>query len=127
MYAYLDSISQSGKGTDAVAFTPAVQIQDIPAGDATRGGAVYAQACRLCHGTARSGAGKLVERAPILPDQTVAGHPSPTYSPTDRRLVFIEKTRHGAFLGYGGEMPPFSMEKLSDEQLRDLLAYFNLY
>ena len=127
MYAYLDSISQSGKGTEAVAFTVKVKVEDMPAGDATLGKAVYDQTCHLCHGAAHTGAGKLVQRASILPDQTVAGHPSPTYSATDRRLVFIEKTRHGAFLGYGGEMPPFSMDKLSDEQLGDLLAFFGLY
>ena len=43
------------------------------------------------------------------------------YSERLIRLVFIEKVRHGPFLGYGGTMPPFSMETLSDEGLADLL------
>ena len=35
--------------------------------------------------------------------------------------------RHGGFLGYGGEMPPFSVEKLSDAELADLIEYLGPY
>jgi len=35
--------------------------------------------------------------------------------------VFTEKIRHGLFLGYGGVMPPFSREVLSDQDVSDLL------
>jgi thiosulfate dehydrogenase len=40
--------------------------------------------------------------------------------------VFVEKTRHGGFLGYGGTMPPFSLNVLSDEDLADLLTFLRL-
>jgi thiosulfate dehydrogenase len=35
--------------------------------------------------------------------------------------VFIEKVRHGGFLGYGGDMPPYSLEVLPDATVSDLL------
>ena len=68
-----------------------------------------------------TGAGQLSASIPILPDDTLAAHPPPTYSPRLQRLVFIEKTRHGLFLGYGGDMPPFSLETLPDASLSDIL------
>ena len=125
LYAYLESLSPGGvdAATDAEPFTVPVSIGAVPAGDAGRGADVYAQACASCHGGAHSGTGRLVERAPTLPEQTLEEHPLGEYTEEERRLVFVEKVRHGAFLGYSGQMPPFSMEKLSDEQLGDLLTY----
>jgi thiosulfate dehydrogenase len=38
-----------------------------------------------------------------------------------QRLIFTEKIRHGLFLGYGGTMPPFSSQLLSDAEVSDLL------
>lgn len=35
--------------------------------------------------------------------------------------MFVQKVRHGGFLGYGGKMPPYSQEKLTDQDLGDLL------
>ena len=43
------------------------------------------------------------------------------------RKAFIEKIRHGGFLGYGGTMPPFSQAVLSDADLGALLAFLKLY
>jgi thiosulfate dehydrogenase len=43
-----------------------------------------------------------------------------------QRLIFIEKIRHGRFLGYGGEMPPFSSELLSDADVADVLEYLSI-
>ena len=47
---------------------------------------------------------------------------------TDRqayiRATVTEKTRHGSFLGYAGVMPPFASEVLSDDEMRDLTAFF---
>jgi thiosulfate dehydrogenase len=42
-------------------------------------------------------------------------------------LVFIEKVRHGGFLGYGGLMPPFSLEAMTDAELGALLSFLGLY
>ncbi len=69
---------------------------------------------------------RLLPNAPILPEETLANHPSPDYTDEDRRLVFVEKTRHGGFLGYGGQMPLFSAEVLSDVDMADLLAYLGV-
>jgi thiosulfate dehydrogenase len=41
-------------------------------------------------------------------------------------LVVIEKVRHGRFFNIGGDMPLFSQEALSDEDLGALLAYLEL-
>jgi len=128
LYAYLESLSPGGVGTptDAAPFTVPVKIVDVPVGDAGTGAGAYTAACRLCHGDAHTGEGRLVDRAPVLPEDSIADHPAPEYSDADRRLVFIEKVRHGAFLGYTGQMPPLSMETLSDEDLGHVLAYLGL-
>ncbi|HVJ14355.1 MAG TPA: hypothetical protein VM686_02900, partial [Polyangiaceae bacterium] len=82
-------------------------------------------ACRPCHGELGSGARRLSEVIPVLPDEAVAKHSS--YSVEEQRLVFVEKVRHGRFFGYGGFMPPFSLEALPDERLADLLSALELY
>jgi thiosulfate dehydrogenase len=127
VYAYLDSISQGTEGTEAVPFTVVLTIADLPVGDGKRGEGVFNSACSSCHGTAHAGAGALVERAPILPEQTLEDHPPEEYTPEEQRLVFVEKARHGAFLSYTGTMPPFSLEALPDKDMADLLTYLDLY
>jgi len=126
LYGYLDSLPSDAKDEEAFPFTVVVTIDQVPAGDAARGKTIYERACQSCHGAEKTGAGRSVPRAPVLPDATIAVHPSPAYTDADRRLVFIQKTRHGGFLGYGGQMPPFSTEVLSDQQMGDLLTFFGL-
>ncbi|HRI69698.1 MAG TPA: c-type cytochrome [Polyangium sp.] len=127
LYAYLESISASNVGTEAVDFSIVVSIADLPAGDSTRGKGLYDRACAYCHGPTHTGKGRLVERAPILPEQTLQQHPLGQYTADEQRLVFVEKVRHGGFITYSGEMPPFASEKLSDAELADILQYLNLY
>jgi thiosulfate dehydrogenase len=124
LYAFLESISQGNEGTAPVPFTVVVSIAELPEGDAARGEQIYRLGCAQCHGTKHTGAGRIVERAPILPDQTLLEHPLDRYTPDEQRLVFVEKARHGAFMAYTGTMPPFSLEVLPDE---DLLTYLDLY
>lgn len=124
LYAYLESL-EAGGDTTPQPFTIG-PVVDPGAGDAKNGAGVYEAACRLCHGAKSSGAGRLYANAPKLPDETLAAHPAPDYTDADRRLVFVEKTRHGGFLGYGGTMPPMSEEVLSDAELADLLAYLGV-
>jgi thiosulfate dehydrogenase len=126
MYAYLESLPSDASAEEPAPFTIIYEVKDPPHGDAARGGALYTRACKSCHGPAHTGEGRLVDRAPILPEQTVSEHPSPTYSDLDRRLVFVEKVRHGSFVGYGGQMPPFSEEALSDQDLGDILEHLGL-
>lgn len=126
IYAYLDSLPASAEDLAPVPFTVVSQIEDLPAGDASRGASIYDRACRSCHGAVHTGEGRLVARAPALPDRTLADHPLGEYTAEERRLVFIQKTRHGGFLGYGGQMPPFSREVLSDPDLSDLLSFLGV-
>jgi thiosulfate dehydrogenase len=127
LYAYLESLSTGSEGTDAQPFSVLVTITDLPAGDAKRGEASYTRACAYCHGPAHTGKGRLVTRSPILPEQTLEQHPLGAYTADEQRLVFVEKVRHGGFITYSGEMPPFSTEKLSDAELADILQYLDLY
>jgi thiosulfate dehydrogenase len=119
LYAFLASLPPSAP--DAQPFTFVREIGAAPAGDAARGEGLYAAACRFCHGEPHTGAGRNVELAVVVPEETLAEHgDDPTY---DVRTVFVEKVRHGRYLGFGGSMPPFSRERLSDQDVGDVLAY----
>ena len=100
-------------------------IEPLPRGNAAAGETLFIDACSYCHGVMHSGGGRLSDRVPILPEDTLAEHAG--YSLRAQRLVFIEKIRHGLFLGYGGDMPPFSRERLSDPQVSDLLEALGIF
>jgi len=127
LYAYLASLEPGN--SEPIPFTIVTTIDPLPRGDTPeaiadaerRGQDLYAQTCMTCHGTMHDGLGRLSTRVPILPEETLAEHPPPQYTPRVQRLVFTEKIRHGLFLGYGGVMPPFSSEVLSDAEVSDLL------
>ena len=108
---------------DAQPFTMVLRIDALPPGDAKRGEAVATKACARCHGDA-SGAGRLTPHIPSIITDFQNAHI--LYTPSDRRLIFTEKVRHGGFLGYGGSMPPYGREALSDQNLSDLLTYVGL-
>lgn len=127
MFAYLESISGEDADTTEQPFTVVRDIIDLQAGDSARGSKIFDHACAFCHGAPQTGKEKSVAKAASLPNETLAAHPPDKYSDLDRRLVFVEKTRHGGFLGYGGQMPPFSLEKLSNADMADLLAFLGLY
>jgi thiosulfate dehydrogenase len=126
MYAYLESLPSDGAAAEAVPYTPVYALSDAPPGDAGRGAGLYDRACASCHGPAHSGAGRLVDRAPVLPEQTLEEHPLGEYTELERRLVFVEKVRHGSFVGYGGQMPPFAAETLSDQDIGDLITFMGV-
>jgi thiosulfate dehydrogenase len=117
LYAYLSSLEPLQP--NPVPFTVVREIEPLPRGDRSSGERVFAQACLYCHGAPHTGAGRAAERVPVLPEDTLAAHAD--LSARVQRLVFIEKTRHGSFLGYGGDMPPFSREVLSDARVSDVL------
>lgn len=117
LYSYLLSLEPGI--TERVPFTVVRDIENLPRGSAERGLELYQAACGACHGAIAKGTGRGLGTAPILPQNTIADHPG--YSNRLIRLVFIEKVRHGPFLGYGGDMPPFSLEILSDADLSDIL------
>lgn len=107
-----------------IAFTVVPTAMDVPRGNVKQGADLYRAACASCHGAKSSGQGRLTPQAPALPDSTHAAHLEDTAATL--RLIFIEKTRHGGFLGYGGNMPPFSRERLSDEELGSILEYLDV-
>jgi thiosulfate dehydrogenase len=117
LYAFLSSLEPGNP--EPVPFTVVRNVEVLPRGDATSGHALYVTACSYCHGSMHDGAGRLSDRVPILPEDTLDEHFN--YTAREVRLVFIEKVRHGLFLGYGGDMPPFSTQILSDNQLSDIL------
>ena len=122
MYAYLASLPSALP--EPQTFTVIPSVQDLAPTDAVRGAEVFALACRTCHGEVHTGKGRLSARMSILPEAPLAEHVE--YTAAENRVIFIEKIRHGGFLGYGGAMPPFSVEVLSDADIQALLAYFEL-
>ena len=105
---------------EAVPWTLGSIADDLPPGDATRGAVVWDLACRRCHGEPRTGAGRLFDAVAVLPDDTIEEHGA------EARLRTIEKVRNGQFYEAGGDMAPFSIEALSDQQLADVLAHLRL-
>ena len=104
----------------ALPFTVVKDIADLPTGDAGRGATTWRAACGVCHGDPHTGGGRLGPRVSILPEDTQKSFPGMA------RLVTIEKVRHGKFFGIGGNMPPFSVESLTDGELSDVLAFVGL-
>lgn len=101
-------------------------IEDVPRGAPDKGAEVYRRACSACHGAVHTGEGRPSLRPPVLPDETLSQHAhlAQTGGAGVLRRVFIEKIRHGGFYGYGGSMPPFSREALSNSDIGDLLEFF---
>ena len=122
LYAFLSTLDGAG---DAIPFSVVRSVTDLPAGDAARGDAVYQNACQTCHGEQHTRRGAITELTPTLPDEVL--HEHATFTADERRVVFVEKVRHGGFLGYVGSMPPFSLEVLPDAELADLLSSLELY
>lgn len=125
LYAYLESLEPGDSApipfrvVNTIDPLPRAETPEAIADAHSHGELLYAQACLYCHGSMHDGAGRLSTRLPILPEQTIAEHAQ--YSQRVQRLIFTEKIRHGLFLGYGGNMPPFSTELLSDTDVSDLL------
>jgi len=125
LYAYLVSLEPGN--ASAIPFTIVTTIDPLARGETpeaissaeSHGELLYAQTCQYCHGSKHDGLGRLSARVPILPEDTLVAHAQ--YSARVQRLIFTEKIRHGLFLGYGGLMPPFSTELLSDQDVSDLL------
>jgi thiosulfate dehydrogenase len=128
IHAYLASLPPGPFGTAPAPFSITIPIEDPGPGDSERGAATYQRACATCHGAAHDpqGTGKLVSFAALLPQDVLEDHPLGEYTKEEQRLVIVEKIRHGPFFGYGGIMPPFSTEKLSDADIADILSWLGL-
>lgn len=135
IWAYLESVSPppgsppgspEAASSEPAPFTVDFQVPLMPPGDAALGETTFGRACQTCHGAPHTGEGRLVEFAPKLPEDALLSHPLEKYTPTEQRQALAEKVRHGTFLGYGGIMPPFSKEVMTDDEVAGLLTFFGL-
>ena len=130
--AWLDSLAPEGSsaGTQPVAHTWPRTVRSLGEGDPSLARPIWDRACASCHGAVGTGAGRLGPLISIVPGDTQREHcdevlPSGYADRTTYvRTVVVEKVRHGSFLGYAGSMPPFSVEALSDDDLRALTMLF---
>ncbi len=124
LYEYLVSISPDDAPADPFEFTVVETVADVERGDPARGEEVYDASCRDCHGTAFDARGSILSSEVNLPGITESyGSMFPGVDPS---LVVIEKVRHGRFFNIGGDMPLFSREAMSDEELGAILSYLEL-
>lgn len=126
LFGYLETLPSTD--SSALPMTVVAVAADLPAGDAARGQNLYARACASCHGEARTGEGRLREAIPALPDESARVFEQKFgFTKPQVRLTFIEKVRHGGFLGVYGNMPPFPIEALRDEDLAAILSFLAMY
>ncbi|ADO68563.1 c-type cytochrome [Stigmatella aurantiaca] len=123
LYEYLVRISPEPQAP-ALPFTVVKDIMEVPRGTVRRGAEVYRAACQDCHGEPHTGKGRLTEQASVLPE--VVNDYDILFPGVPQSLVVIEKVRHGQFFGVGGNMPLYSLEALSEEDLGALLAFLEL-
>jgi thiosulfate dehydrogenase len=115
LLAYLETLGT--EPSDPVPFTlPRSLPTSLPPGDPARGAAIYQAGCRECHGAMGTGDGG-IRLAPVIPTETREEHGDAT--PT----IIVARIRRGGFYGIGGDMPPFSLEKLSDDDVADILSF----
>jgi thiosulfate dehydrogenase len=125
LYEYLVRLS-SAKPSPALPMTVVENVGIVPRGDPVRGETVYGAACRVCHGDPHTGRDRISYLASIIPETSVGFARQQFNPPIDPALVVVEKVRHGQFFGVGGNMPLFSREALSDDDLGAVLAYLGL-
>ncbi|MDP2345902.1 MAG: c-type cytochrome [Deltaproteobacteria bacterium] len=119
LYEHLLSISPSSS-SDALPLTIVENVTSLARGDPRRGDKVWTNACQPCHGAPHTGAGRLNDLISVVPESSEEFAAQVGF---DVDVVVIEKVRHGLFFGVGGNMPPFSVEALSDEDLGALIAF----
>ncbi len=123
LYEYLDSLGTTADAP-AVPMTIVLATADVPRKDSARGAVVYRAACQSCHGEKATGRGQNSTLASLLPN--VAEQYTEIFPGVAPGIVFIEKIRHGQFFKVGGNMPFFSKESLSDEDVGALLSFLGL-
>lgn len=119
LYEYLVQLGPE-RSSPALPLTIVANVTTVDRGDATRGAEVWQQACAVCHGAPHTGRGRITDLASVVPETSIEFADEIGADPD---LVIVEKVRHGQFFGVGGNMPLFSKESLSDEDLAALLGY----
>ena len=102
IWAFLESISPEGASAEPAPFTVAFEVPVLPAGDATVGEAVFQRACAGCHGTPHEGEGRLVDFAPVLPEDALASHPIGKYTPPSSARRWPRRSATGRSSGTAG-------------------------
>jgi len=126
VFAYLVSVPKTQSA--AIPMTILAVAQDLPGGDRARGEQVYDGACRVCHGAAHTARGRLKDTIPLLPEESADSFVRLyNFDKSQVRVTFIEKVRHGGFLGLYGNMPLYTYESMSDADLSALLTFLDLY
>jgi thiosulfate dehydrogenase len=121
LYEYLASIaSEDAKQTRPLTIVETVTT--VPRGNPDQGKDVWDRSCRECHGDPHTGNGRLSDDVVIVPESSEEFARDVDF-PVD--LVIVEKVRHGNFFKVGGAMPPFAVERLSDEELGAILGYLD--
>lgn len=131
LFVYLESISPDATAP-ALPLTVAQNLtrpsgcpNDVPSGDPGAGAQLWKIACGQCHGDPHTGSRRISDAASLVPDDSISAHG--TDVKTGARPVVIEKVRHGKFFNVGGNMPLYSIEALSDEQLGQILGYLESF
>ena len=124
LLVYLQSVAPDATAP-ALPLTIVQNIVDIPSGDPVQGKAIWDSACGYCHGAPHTGVGRLATSVSLVPDDSIMAHG--VDPKTGARPVVIEKTRHGKFFNVGGNMAFYSVEKLSDAQLGQVLGYLEQF
>ena len=115
--ALLEYLSSLEGSEESQPWTIVQTIETLPAGDAARGAELYARGCESCHGERANGHGRISALVPRIPDETIEEHEEHALD------VTLQKIRWGQFRYTGGDMPAFSPEVLSDQDLADVVVY----
>lgn len=121
LYEYVVSISPEATSPE-MPLTVVENVTTVARGDPRRGEDVFNASCRVCHGAPRTGIGRINELASIVPDASIEFAVANDFDP---ELVIVEKIRHGQFFAVGGNMPMFTREALSDEDLGALMGFLD--
>jgi thiosulfate dehydrogenase len=124
LLVYLESLSPD-RSAPALPLTIVQNIVDVPSGSASNGKVVWDTSCAGCHGAAGTSSGRISDVASIVPNDSIIAHG--VDPKTGARPVVIEKVRHGKYFNVGGFMPLFALERLSEAQLGDVLAYLEMF
>lgn len=122
LFEYLVQLSPKRDAT-ALPLDVVENITDVARGDVARGAVVWAAACESCHGAPHTGEGRISKLASLVPESSIELASQLKAEPS---LVVTEKIRHGPLFGVGGNMPFFSREALSDEDLGALMTFLGL-
>ena len=113
LFAFLDAAAPS-ETAPAIAFDVVAPAAELDGGDAETGHALFDRTCATCHGAGAMGTG----RAPPL----AGGDYEAAY--VAERVRRSGSPTNPAYDGLtGGIMPFWSAQRLSDPELRDLIAY----